>query len=73
MILSTHRTTQTDPQPRASGWSIALIIIVSALLAVFVEPLFPNAALAAHSDNHAVATPAAADSSKAQGVRNARP
>ena len=50
MILSTHRTTQADQQPRASIWPIALIIILSALLAVFVEPLFPNPVMAAHTD-----------------------
>jgi hypothetical protein len=73
MILSTHRTAETDPHPRASIWSIALIIIISALLAVFVEPLFPNSALTAHGGDHAVASPAAGDSSKPNGVHDARP
>ena len=50
MILSTHRTTHTDEHRHASIWPIALIIILSALLAVFVEPLFPNTVAAAHTD-----------------------
>jgi len=55
MILSTHRSTHTDPHARPGFWSIALIIIISALLAVFIEPLFPNPPLAVHSDAvHAV-------------------
>lgn len=50
MILSTHRATHTDEQRHASIWPIALIIILSALLAVFVEPLFPNSVAASHTD-----------------------
>jgi hypothetical protein len=50
MILSTHRSAQTEQHPRASFWPIALIIIISALLAVFVEPMFPNPVVAAHAD-----------------------
>lgn len=73
MILSTHRTAETDPHPRASIWSIALIIVISALLAVFVEPLFPNSALTAHGGEHAVATPVADDGSNTNGVHDARP
>ena len=50
MILSTHRTSHTEEHRNASIWPIALIIILSALLAVFVEPLFPNPVMAAHTD-----------------------
>jgi hypothetical protein len=55
MILSTHRTAETNEHPRTSIWSIAVIIIISALLAVLVEPLFPNPVLAAHTDAAATA------------------
>jgi hypothetical protein len=50
MILSTHRTTHTDEPRHASIWPIALIIILSALLAVFVEPLFPHTVAVTHSE-----------------------
>jgi hypothetical protein len=59
MILSTHRSTDPQQHPRHGFWSIALIIVISALLAVLIEPLFPNPAIAAHSESaHTVQTAA---------------
>lgn len=59
MNLSTHRATHRDPHARAGVWSIALIIIVSALLAVLIEPLFPTPVLTAHGDTAHTAQAAA--------------
>ena len=51
-----HPSTHHDRAPRAGVWSIGLIIIVSAVLAGAVEPLFPSSALAVHGDTPTVAT-----------------
>jgi hypothetical protein len=66
MDLSTHQ----DRQPRADLWSIARIIIVSALLTAWIEPHFSTSSSAAPTHSapaggeiqggaHAIATSAA--------------
>lgn len=52
MNLSTHHANRERP----GFWSIGLVIIVSAVLAVLIEPLFPGVALAAGGDARPVAT-----------------